>query len=106
LNEEYNVGSPHASRDSYDNPILVPNGDSGVYEFRKDCHRRKRTFEAQSKAKRKRWLGKLGSREKEKRRGLEFHPQRLGCDGVHTNWKRIVILGTWSIRGRAEGREE
>jgi len=30
----------------------------------------------------------------------------MGCDAVHTNWARIIILGTWSIRGRAEGREE
>jgi hypothetical protein len=34
LNEEYNVGSPHTSRDSYNNPILVPNGDSGRDKFR------------------------------------------------------------------------
>jgi hypothetical protein len=107
LNEEYNVGSPHAKCDSYDSPILVPNGDSGgVYEFRKDCHRRKRTFEVRSKARSKRGLGKLRPREKGEKTSLELHPQRLGCDGVHTNWEPMVILGTWSIRGRAEGREE
>ena len=94
MNEEYNVGSPHAKRDSYNSPIFVPNGDSGgVYELRKDCHRRKRTFGARSTAKRKRVLNKLRSKEKREKSGLELHPQRLGCDEVHTNWKRIVILG-------------
>lgn len=107
MNEEYNVGSPHAKRDGYNNPMFVPNGDSGgVYEFRRDCHRRKRTFEARSTAKMRRGLGKLRPREKGKKRGLELHPQRLGCDRVHTNWEPIVILGTWFIRGRAEGLEE
>jgi hypothetical protein len=83
LNEEYNVGSPHAKRDSYNSPIPVPNGNSGgVYELHKDCHKRKRTFEARSTAKRKRGLGKLRSREKEKKKGFrELHPQRLGYDG-------------------------
>jgi hypothetical protein len=72
LNEEYNVGSPHAKRDSYDNPILVPNGDSGgVYEFRKDCPRKKRTFGVRSTAKRKRVLNKLRSKEKEKKNGAQ-----------------------------------
>lgn len=82
MNEEYNVGSPHAKCDSYNGPILVPNGDSGgVYELRKDCHRRKRTFEERSKAKSKRGLGKLRSKEKGEKMGLELHLQRLGCDG-------------------------
>ena len=65
LNEKYDVGSPHTSRDSYNNPILVPNGDSGgVYKFHKGCRRRKRTFEVQSTAKMRRGPGKLRPREK------------------------------------------
>jgi hypothetical protein len=54
----------------------------------------------------KRWLGKLRPREKGEKRGLELHPQRLVCDGAHTNWEPIVILEIWPIRRRAEGREE
>ena len=67
---------------------------------------KKRTFEAQSTAKRRRELGMLRSMEKEKKRGYELYPQRLGCDSVHTNWETIVILGAWSIRWNTERCEE
>jgi hypothetical protein len=78
LNEEYNVDSPHASRGSHDNPFPFPNGDSGgVYEFRKGCHRRKRTFEARSTAKRKRGLGKLKPREKGEEGGLRASSSKI-----------------------------
>lgn len=78
LSEEHNVGSPHAKRDRHNDPILVPNGNSkGDYEFRKYCHRRKRTFEERSRAKIKRGLGKLRPGDKGGKWGLELHPRRL-----------------------------
>ena len=79
MSEECNVGNPHASRDSYNNPFIFPNGDSGgVYEFRKGCHRRKRTFEARSTMKTRRGLGKLEPGEKGKNPGLRASSSKIG----------------------------
>ncbi len=65
MNKEYNVDSPRASRDSYNKPIPLPNGNSECpYKLCRDCHRRRRTCEARLTEKRKRGLGKLRSREK------------------------------------------
>ena len=107
LNEEANFGSPRASRNNYNDHILVPNGNSGgVYELRKSCHARKRTFEERSTAKRKRGLDKLRPRKKGKKNGAKSFILIDWVGRVHTNWETIVILGTWFIRGRAEGCED
>lgn len=88
LNEEYNVGSPHTSRNNHNNLIFVPNGDSGdVYEFRtsKGCHKRKHTFEARSRTRSKRGPSRLRPMEKGKKNGV-----------------KSVILKDWGVVGRIQ----
>jgi hypothetical protein len=79
LNEEYNVGSPHTSRNNHNNLIFVPNGDSGdVYEFRKGYHRRKHTFEARSRTRSKRGPSRLRPMEKGEKTGLKALFSKIG----------------------------
>ena len=89
LNEEPNVGHPHASRDCYDELVPIPNGDAG------DClgkvvilpqkRRTGRTCGAQSKATRQQRPRTQRSKSTNKRSFLRLNVS----GGILTNWKTV-----------------